>query len=463
MKKMLVFTFLCLFSSVLTAQALQSARPFFLGHSLVNFDMPAMVAGLAADAGKTYAYEQQIINGAPLGWQWDNAADAQGTPYYDAFPNGNHDVFILTEAVPLQNHLDWSNTYGNALNFINYARNNSQVGSVRHFVYETWHCIYSGQPSGCDWDNGDTLLWQPRLLADFPLWAGIVEHLRTALPNETVAMIPAGQAFQRLTTAINQGELPGINSFEDLFSDDIHLTNAGNYFVACVMYACIFKESPQGLTQQLNNEWGGAFSNMPSPAQAAKMQEIAWNTVLDLSEWTEVEAILNTELLQFSAHALPTSSIELAWLVDPIQDLQEFVVEHSTNGRQFNSIAVVSNNRLEAANRFRFVHEAPLAATNYYRLKLVSADNSYTYSPLRLVQLREKLSKVYPNPTKEHLFVEIANTTTPAVFRLYDAQGQLRLSQYATGSITVSSLVSGVYLLEIQQGQHREWQRIVIK
>lgn len=115
-----LFLFFCLVSNT-NGQSLQEAHPFLLGHSLVNFDMPAMLSGLATAAGKTMPYDQQIINGAPLHWQWNNAADSQGTPYYEAFPNNAHDVFIFTEAVPLLNQINWGDTYVHALNFVDYA------------------------------------------------------------------------------------------------------------------------------------------------------------------------------------------------------------------------------------------------------------------------------------------------------------------------------------------------------
>jgi hypothetical protein len=276
------------FASTLHSQEITSANPFYLGHSLVNFNMPAMVHGLANDAGKNAAYDLQIINGAPLIFNFNNADDCQGTPYTDAFPNGEHDVFILTEAVPLQNHLTWNATHQYADSFLIYALANNNGNPLRYAIYETWHCTNTGL-TGCDWDDGDSLLWHPRLLSDWPLWTGITDHVRSRHPLEEVCMVPAGQAFYNLTTQINAGNLPGINHFTDLFSDDIHLTNAGNYFVACVMYGYIYKESPLGLTTTLFNEWGIPFADMPSPEQAAVMQEVAWQTLIELNQYSCVE------------------------------------------------------------------------------------------------------------------------------------------------------------------------------
>ncbi len=296
--------FLLLFFSILSINA-QNRNPFYIGHSLVNFNMPAMVQGMALNAGKATNYGSQIANGSPLHINYNNYATAQGTPYPNAFPSGNYNSLIITEAVPLQPHLTWSNTNQFANNFYNYAKNNNNSNPIKFYVYETWHCKNSGIPQpgpnsqyGCEWDNtaNSSTLWHPRLLLDFPLWTSIVSHVRNQNPTDNqIWMVPVGQALHNLTTQINLGNVPGISSFTNLFLDDIHLTNAGNYFVACVMYATIYGETPVGLTQNLNDMWGTPFTNMPTNAQKLIMQQVAWQTVTNLSSWTGVSSVLSSE------------------------------------------------------------------------------------------------------------------------------------------------------------------------
>jgi hypothetical protein len=305
---------------VFKAQA-QVANPFYVGHSLVNHFMPYLVQKLAVDADKKTQYGVQIINGSPLQFNYANAKTAEGTPYTTAFPNGNFNTLVVTEAVPLQNHLTWSDTYGSANKFYQFAKNNNNGVATKFYIYETWHCINSGipntdpnLPNGCWYDQtaNSTILWHQRLLTDFSLWSGIVSYVRNQNPaDKQIWMIPAGQAFHHLTTQINAGNVPGLRSFRDLFSDDIHLTNAGNYFVACVIYATIYGESPVGLTSNILDQWGNAIPNLPTPAQALIMQQVAWNTVTNLSTWTGVSSVLlnaeNTQLSSFTIRPNPSS------------------------------------------------------------------------------------------------------------------------------------------------------------
>lgn len=323
--------FLLLFFSILSINA-QNRNPFYIGHSLVNFNMPAMVQGMALNAGKTTNYGSQIANGSPLHINYNNYTTAQGTPYPNAFPSGNYNSLIITEAVPLQPHLTWSDTNLMANNFYNYAKNNNNGNPIKFYVYETWHCKNSGIPQpglnsqyGCEWDNtaNSSTLWHPRLLLDFPLWTSIVTHVRNQNPTDNqIWMVPVGQALHNLTTQINLGNVPGISSFTNLFLDDIHLTNAGNYFVACVMYATIYGETPVGLTQNLNDMWGTPFTNMPTNVQKLIMQQVAWQTVTNLSSWTGVSGVLSSENFNKSNFLIYPNPVKDILKIQNINNLQ---------------------------------------------------------------------------------------------------------------------------------------------
>lgn len=51
----------------------------FIGHSLVGPEMPVMLEDLVVSQGGTGRFRVQIINGAPLVWNWQHSAEAQGS------------------------------------------------------------------------------------------------------------------------------------------------------------------------------------------------------------------------------------------------------------------------------------------------------------------------------------------------------------------------------------------------
>jgi hypothetical protein len=271
---------MCLLAGPLQAGSEAPTSVFLIGHSLVNHEMPRMLEALVEDAGFVYTGGRQIINGANLQWQWNNSHDAEGTDARQALPSGDWDVLVMTEAVPLDNHLTWSDTYLFAGHFHDLAvEANPQT---RTFIYETWHCINSGLPQGCDWDDADDVPWRDRLDQDLVKWQGIANHLNDEFDGPEVLLIPAGQALARLHDRALEGEVPGISNAFDLFSDDIHLTDTGNYYVALVMFASIYEQSPEGLTYQIANEWSVPYA-LPDQATALALQTLAWETVQSLA------------------------------------------------------------------------------------------------------------------------------------------------------------------------------------
>ena len=442
----------------------QESNPFYVGHSLVNHTMPYMVQALAANAGKLTYYGRQIINGSPLQHNYNSPNGAEGTPYTAAFPGGNFNRLVLTEAVPLQNHLTWSNTYSTANNFYNYAKNNNNGVPIKFYIYETWHCINTGipnpdpnLPNGCWYDNSahSTYLWHQRLLSDFPLWSGIVTHVRDQNPSDNqIWMVPAGQAFYHLTTQINAGNVPGITSFRDLFSDDIHLTNAGNYFIACVMYATLYGQSPVGLTSSISDQWGNPFTNMPTPAQALVMQQVAWSTVTGLSTWTGVSQ--STLPITFSRPLQAKqnlNTIHITWSVASQTNNEKYIIEHSLNGKDFAAIGEIKGDGNDITERhYEHNHRAPSPGINYYRIKQADYDGKYTHSNIASVQYEggEKLFKIYPNPSSNQLTVEARGRNRNGSFQIYNSIGLLvkEVSINNSDKVNVSSLPQGIYYIQ---------------
>lgn len=269
--------------SILNAQA---PRTFYIGHSLSD-QIPDMVQSLSNDDPDVeFSWVYQSIPGAPLRWQWDrkDAMDyGEIVPNYYGFydpdnglPTGDFDVLVLTEAVPRYGELI-NETYEYADSFYRYATAFSP--DIQVYLYEDWHCLQSGTPTACSYDV-DSNPWRQRLTDDLPMWESVVDTLNARFnPSIPICLIPAGQGLAALYDSIQVGAIPNLTAIENIFSDDIHLTDIGKYYIACIHFAMIHGKSPVGLTNQTQVWWGGDF-DPPSPALALKFQEMAWETVL---------------------------------------------------------------------------------------------------------------------------------------------------------------------------------------
>lgn len=218
----LIFLSMLLCTSTFNVLA-QTNKTFFLGHSLINFNIPNMVDKLSIESNQTFSYDANIGNGATFLWHWENPTTGEGDQWNLTLPLGGYENFILTEAVPLLNHLNFSNTYRITDSLCSFA--NQYNPNVQYYIYETWHCTKSGNGStsgsgshACDWDTESNTPWRDRLDLDLSKWGSIADSINLIHTNPML-VIPGGQALVRLTDSIESGSVPGLSSVFDLFVD----------------------------------------------------------------------------------------------------------------------------------------------------------------------------------------------------------------------------------------------------
>ena len=249
-----------------------------VGHSLVGPTLPVMIQNGMVAAGQPSTVRAQVINGAPLKYQWQNGASAEGVDARVELALGKTDVLILTEATPLANQIQYNDSAGMVRQWAEAAWSVNPKTQV--LVYETWHSLRSGPGTEIPDDAGSSVPWPERLSADLPLWQSLTDLANAARPATAppVRLIPAGQAMARLAAAIDRGEVPGATDIRDFFDDDTHPNGKGLYLIAMVQVATISGENPLGLPAQLTRVWPNRRAVVPEP-MALALQKIAADTV----------------------------------------------------------------------------------------------------------------------------------------------------------------------------------------
>lgn len=241
----------------------EAASVFFVGHSLVNFHMPAMLEDIAASMGVTHHYGAQIGVGAPLHWVWDHPEDTNGDRAQVELPSGDYDVLVLTELIPIREHVMYSDTDEYVRRFYELAMSGNPETQV--YFYETWYDV-------------EDPAWSENIAADREVWEQVIDDVNALVSGPDILLVPGGTAMARLVERIEAGDVPGLESRFDLYVDPIHLTDIGNYFIALVQFATIYRRSPVGATATTTNEFGQPFE-APLPEAARVMQEVAWEVV----------------------------------------------------------------------------------------------------------------------------------------------------------------------------------------
>lgn len=273
---------------------------FYIGHSLA-YHIPDVVKGLFAsrkgESGQLeFEFREHYIPGASLGIQFAQrdlpperrqaqAAEARQGYWFEEFAKGGLDALVMIDSVP-RTKSQMPETLDNALKLAKALLEKSPKARV--LIYEPWHCVNSGTAADCEWDRGPLakMPWRERLRTDAPLWDELVDDLAKALPKAKVALIPAGRALGMAFAAADTGTIDGFTSGREFFSDEIHLTPYGYYFVGLVHYAILSGQSPIGLTTDVADRWDRKFFDAPDhhgktwkapTAEARKrLQEIAW-------------------------------------------------------------------------------------------------------------------------------------------------------------------------------------------
>lgn len=149
--------------------------------------------------------------------------------------------------------------------------------------------------------------------------------------------------------------------------------------------------------------------------------------------------------------------VDLDWETVDEKNSSHFELQHATDGIRFSTLVMVPARRA-LSNHYSYRHLQPVSE-NYYRLKMIDADGSYTYSEVVLVRNNDGADagnyRVYPNPAKEWVTIRSNHAPVSGRLLLYDFTGRLVLEQAITGQETKLSLAgypAGMYLLQLFNG-----------
>jgi hypothetical protein len=173
---------------------------------------------------------------------------------------------------------------------------------------------------------------------------------------------------------------------------------------------------------------------------------------------------------------LMSSKVVLDWASAEQVNFSHFVVERSTNGKEFNDVTMIFAAENSTAANYTYSEAVRESASGliYYRLKMVDQDGSFKYSAIRIIKLNQKNSQVavttYPNPVTSELRITIpANwqnkKVTYDVINLNGVVVKHSVNENAsqTETLQANDLKTGTYVIRINAGIESATQMIVKK
>ena len=182
---------------------------------------------------------------------------------------GRYNAMIIAERHDLLSALQWEETVRYLRHF--HERLIEGNAQATTYFYEAWLGITN---------KDDPTPWIAYERAASPVWQCIATRVNSSLSREgrsdRISSLPAGAALAALVErVISPTGVPGISttsvrgSLNQLFSDDVHLTPLGVYYMALVNYSVLYRRSAVGAWAPVT------ISNL----QADSLQNIAWQYV----------------------------------------------------------------------------------------------------------------------------------------------------------------------------------------
>lgn len=222
---------------------LASVHALFIGHSLINFEMPRNLESIARSLDVEFEYEAQIIDGAPLEEQWNEDHRSLGVRARERLRERRFDAVVLAEAVPILDMI----RYRNSVEYV--ARFGSLTAveqpHARIFLDESW--VHRDRQRGLIFRSTN---YRRFIDDDLPKWEKVAREA-TKRSGASIRILPAGRGLGMLIDAIRAGKVPGIVDEDELFVDSIHLSPLGNHFIAANFFAALFRRTPEGASGEI--------------------------------------------------------------------------------------------------------------------------------------------------------------------------------------------------------------------
>ena len=146
---------------------------------------------------------------------------------------------------------------------------------------------------------------------------------------------------------------------------------------------------------------------------------------------------VSEELINFTGQNINNKYSQLSWTTTSETNTAYFSVERSTDTTNFQPIGQVQAQGSSAnAHQYGFNDMHPFGGVNYYRLKQVNADSSFSYSKIVSVTFNFSNIIIFPNPSTGIIYIQNNvnfSNNQPLNIEIINSLGQVLLRQ--TGSL----------------------------
>lgn len=356
---------------------------------------------------------------------------------------------------------------------VSYTANSFVEGNLRRNIANTGSVIYDF-PVGYDDKQQVAIITANALTGTNSLVASFSPNITGAAPNPSTCKIGASG----ISTLLNHG----IWTIEPNTQP-----TGGNYSITL---------KAQGYTNGISNVLG--YCVIKRNDASSPWQSVGVHSNLTQSLISGILSVTRSSLTSFSdfgvgygsGFSLPislssfdvtqheTNKVKITWVTASELNNAYFSLERSANGIDFEMINEQEGaGTSTVASSYQYIDKNPLPGINYYRLKQVDFDGTFTYGPVKKISLSQTANNenpllnitVYPNPTTGVINIKNISTLNHLItIKIYDVSGQLikQLSSNMGDNLQVdlTGHTPGIYMLNFtDQNNHSFNKQIVLQ
>ncbi|MGB1248472.1 MAG: T9SS type A sorting domain-containing protein [Chitinophagales bacterium] len=420
---------------------------YYVGHSLINVDVPYQTWRLLDQNNEPHFYKHHINIGASIKLNWidtgfnsntiwdaeNNVNEDRGTNHLVELQNP-YDHIVITEAIPIENYpVDTTVKY--VSNFYNLARTSNP--NITRYMYATWEYI-----------NGDEAAWRDTIEALVPHWEQIADECALASGGGEVYIVPGNLGMMALYDTLQNRNIGSFSSISDFFEPDgVHLNGNGNYFIACLMMATVNHSNPIGL----DVVEAGPYSND--------------TVIMDDVARLEIQQIALDVVCNYDRTGVPADFCGMndTSTIDTFEMSQTIFVNDTT--------LIIDSTIIQDSI---YLSGSDTITTSYYSNDtLFFIDSVYNHFILLrapvvisgLHQVEELNFTIYPNPANSYFDVELEIEET-IIGRLINMNGQVVKEDIFTTNrhrVNIADINRGIYIYEVRSPTNVLTKKIVIK
>jgi hypothetical protein len=177
----------------------------------------------------------------------------------------------------------------------------------------------------------------------------------------------------------------------------------------------------------------------------------------DLTSCSFPNGVLAIKWEGFSADLKSNGNVLLNWSVSNETNTPVYYVEHSTDGSNWQTIgSVQSNSSMGVIDNMTFTHYNPGTGVHQYRIRMRD-ETGIVYSEVKTITIKNNVElAVWPNPAKDAVYIQTGfntNGSNKIFARIFDASGKQVKEAYlqqGVNTVSVSSLLPGIYMMQVQ-------------